>query len=135
MGRLSRQVWPLATTFHTPSGPVAAPVAMGVPTVTNEPLPAGCAAGAAAAPPSTGWPESPGAGVPGAPMAGRLFCCTVEDCTGCACDGWPMTLRLAVLVRPVDEHPASKRAIAAKPATEEAPRFQTCIAQLLPRRA
>ena len=89
MGRLMRHVAEPATTFHTPSGPelTAAGWVIGASdTVEGKApgvVPATVVVCPAGTPPRTGWPLRPGAGVPVAPMAGRVPCCTVEFCTGC----------------------------------------------------
>src|SRR5690606_36993454 len=122
----------------TPSGPVLTPPAAGWASgsrVTNEPLLAVWVvvpmagvpkpAGVAGTPPRTGWPDRPGAGVPVAPIGGSEPWATVELCTGCSCCGAPIVFRLEVLL--VEEQPATTNAIAANPATDIVPRFQTII--------
>src|SRR5688572_22026463 len=107
-----RQVAAPAATFQAPSGPVLMPPATGWASGSSETM-EGVAPGVVVAPgvatatwlagtpPRTGWPDRPGAGVPVAPMAGRVPCCTVELGTACNCAGAPIVLRLAVL-DPVD---------------------------------
>ena len=91
----------------------------------------GC--GAAGAPPRTGVPDRPGAGVPVAPIEGNVPCWTVEDWTGCNCWGALTTLSPAVLERVVGEQAASSSAAAATPKTEPAPRIQSFMSDSCPR--
>jgi hypothetical protein len=138
IGRLSWQVWLPAVTVQTPSGP-ALKLPAGWPIVVIELLAAtlvvapkpGC--GAAGAPPRTGVPDRPGAGVPVAPIEGNVPCWTVEDWTGCNCWGALTTLSPAVLERVVGEQAASSSAAAATPKTEPAPRIQSFMSDSCPR--